>query len=116
MSTLTLLEDDSRSLPLTILLTPRPYARGSGQLVVVPLLPQLKPIHLPAEIWERILLFCLSQDSATPGATKPCTGTNGKQSPPPRMVDRDEMAQRLVRVCHDFKVGSLQLLYVAQMV
>ncbi|CAA7268031.1 unnamed protein product [Cyclocybe aegerita] len=44
----------------TILLRPRPYERFSGSLLLLPLLPEPKPVKpLPAEIWSDIIAFAL---------------------------------------------------------
>ncbi|KAF8899136.1 hypothetical protein BD779DRAFT_1666859 [Infundibulicybe gibba] len=43
------------SSDLNILLKPRPYARASGELLLLPLLPQREPFKpLPSEIWTEI--------------------------------------------------------------
>jgi len=45
----------------TVLLRPRPYAKYAGVLLLVPLLPQQKPLKpLPAEIWADIFAYVLA--------------------------------------------------------
>lgn len=48
----------------TVLLRPRPYARYAGVLLLVPLLPQQKPLKaLPAEVWAKIFAYVLASGS-----------------------------------------------------
>ncbi|KDR85596.1 hypothetical protein GALMADRAFT_53571 [Galerina marginata CBS 339.88] len=48
-----------------ILLHPRPYAKFAGALLLLPLLPQPKPLKpLPSEIWTEILAFAFASPSA----------------------------------------------------
>lgn len=50
----------------TILLQPRPYARVSGRLLLLPLLPLKKPIKpLPVELWHQIFALALLDDEDT---------------------------------------------------
>jgi hypothetical protein len=54
-----------------ILLTLRPYAKASGRLKLVPLLPERKPmIPLPAELWAQIFESALElEDDGKPERT-----------------------------------------------
>lgn len=46
-----------------ILLRPRPYAKLAGTFVLLPLLPQPKPLTpLPSEIWTEILAFAFCNE------------------------------------------------------
>lgn len=64
-----------------ILLQPRPYARVSGKLLLLPLLPLRKPVKpLPAELWHQIFALAVLDDEGS------------------------ILARSLLIVCHAFKV------------
>ncbi len=68
--------------PATTLLRPRPYARLSGELLLLPLLPLRRPIKpLPAELWRQIFALALLDD------------------------DNSILARSLLTVCKAFKVS-----------
>ena len=47
-----------------VLLQPRPYARASGRLLLLPLLPPRPPTKtLPAEVWRDIVEVVLESDA-----------------------------------------------------
>lgn len=65
-----------------ILLQPRPYARVSGKLLLLPLLPLKKPVKpLPAELWRQIFAFAVLDD------------------------EESILARSLLTVCNAFKVS-----------
>ncbi|KAF8591369.1 hypothetical protein K439DRAFT_998124 [Ramaria rubella] len=79
-----------------IYLRPRPYARGSGVLILVPLMlqsPRKPPPSLPAETWFKILAFVLAL--------------------PPTTIDAEERRMRagLLRVSKTFKNLASPLFY-----
>ncbi|KAF8665296.1 hypothetical protein AX16_000317 [Volvariella volvacea WC 439] len=54
----------------SILLRPRPYAKLSGSLLLLPLLPQPRPLKpLPAEVWAEIFQWVLRFDAKTKEGT-----------------------------------------------
>ncbi|TFK77489.1 hypothetical protein BDN72DRAFT_46323 [Pluteus cervinus] len=74
----------------TILLRPRPYARLSGALLLLPLLPQPTPLKpLPGEIWTEIFRCALQSDPQ----------------------DIGETTRTLLTVCKAFKDTVLPLVY-----
>lgn len=51
----------------TVLLYPRPLARSSGRLLLLPLLPHRPPLKpLPSEIWSNIFIQVLFGDNQDP--------------------------------------------------
>ncbi|KAI4521749.1 hypothetical protein K525DRAFT_361957 [Schizophyllum commune Loenen D] len=49
-----------------VILRPRPYDKFSGRLMLLPLLPIRKPpVHLPSEVWARILDYVLDDTRET---------------------------------------------------
>jgi len=47
----------------TILLRPRPFAKYAGFLLLIPLLPEPKPLKfLPAEIWADIFSYVMESE------------------------------------------------------
>ncbi|GLB35773.1 hypothetical protein LshimejAT787_0300610 [Lyophyllum shimeji] len=74
----------------SILLSPRPYARFSGKLLLLPLLPAPKPLKsLPSEIWSEIIAYVLLSEG-------------------PRAA-----AGPLLRICKGFTEIALPLVYAA---
>lgn len=55
-----------------ILLQPRPYAQYSGRLLLLPLLPQPKPLKpLPAELWAEIFRWVVYSEQVLRDVTTP---------------------------------------------
>ncbi|KAH0591173.1 hypothetical protein J132_04846 [Termitomyces sp. J132] len=71
-----------------ILLLPRPYARRSGKLLLLPLLPSPQPLRpLPSEVWSEIVAYVLLSEGTA------------------------EIASRLLRICKGFTEIALPLVY-----
>jgi hypothetical protein len=67
----------------TILLRPRPFAKYAGVLLLVPLLPEPKPLKpLPAEIWAEVFSYVMESE---------CSG--------------DTWSWSLIHVCKSFYVS-----------
>lgn len=74
-----------------VLLYPRPLARSSGRLLLLPLLPHRPPLKpLPSEIWSNIFIQVLFGDD---------------QDPQAHNVLR--LCSSLMLVCKGFKASSL---------
>ena len=102
---------DTLSSPATtsgpVYLTPRPYERQPGILVLLPLLPPKKPRPtLPEDVWRQIFEYVVSQDLISKPSFLQCHSQSGQlQKRRRRKVEHVRSSWGLTLVCKLFNVS-----------